>query len=199
MMHKITHLTKFTLLPLFALILIGCASTPQATESVALSPTSTPVPATDTPSDPAPADAVEPTTAVEPTEVPDVVAPAIFKLNLNTATGDEFQALIPDFSDRMVREFLEYRPYISIQQFRQEMGKYVDDAQIAEYELYVFVPVDVDESDAATLMQLPGVDEAIAAELMAARPYGSNEAFLAKLVEYVTEGDLAIATAYLAP
>lgn len=127
-----------------------------------------------------------------------MVTPAISKLNLNTATGDEYQALIPNFSDRMVREFLEYRPYISIQQFRQEMGKYVDDAQIAEYELYVFVPVDVDESDAATLMQLSGVDEAIAAELMAVRPFGSNEAFLAELVD-VTEGDLAIATTYLAP
>ena len=72
----------------------------------------------------------------------------------------------------MVREFLEYRPYVSIQQFRQEIGKYVDEAQVAAYEQYVYVPVNVDEADAKTLQQLPGVDEAVAAELIAARPYG---------------------------
>lgn len=78
------------------------------------------------------------------------------KLNMNVATGEEFQEAIPDFSDRMVREFGEYRPYISIQQFRREIGKDVDDEQIEAYERYIYVPVDVDNSDAATLMQIPG-------------------------------------------
>jgi len=53
------------------------------------------------------------------------------RLNLNTASSDDFSAAIPNFSGRMLREFLEYRPYISIQQFRQEIGKYVDEAQVA--------------------------------------------------------------------
>jgi DNA uptake protein ComE-like DNA-binding protein len=123
----------------------------------------------------------------------------LVKLNLNTATGDDFQALIPDFSDRMVREFLEYRPYISIQQFRQEIGKYVDEAQVAEYEKYVYVPVNINDSDAETLKQLPGVDDAIAAELIAARPFGSNDVFLTKLADYISEADLTIAATYLAP
>ncbi len=55
-------------------------------------------------------------------------------------TGDELLATIPNFGDRMVREFGEYRPYVSIQQFRKEIGKYVDAAQVAEYEKYVYVP-----------------------------------------------------------
>src|SRR4051794_16592347 len=38
------------------------------------------------------------------------------KLNLNTLTGDELLATIPGFSNRMVREFQEYRPYVSILQ-----------------------------------------------------------------------------------
>ena len=120
------------------------------------------------------------------------------KLNLNTVTGDELLNTIPGFGDRMVREFQEYRPYISIQQFRREIGKYVDDAQVADYEQYVYVPVDVNESDAETLKQLPGVDDAIAEELMAARPYDSNDAFLAKLAELVSSEDAAAASGYLA-
>ena len=119
------------------------------------------------------------------------------KLNLNEATGDDYLATIPDFSSRMVREFLEYRPYISILQFRQEMGKYVSDDQIAVYEQYVYVPVAVDDSDAATLIQLPGVDETIAASLMGERPFGSNEAFLAALANYVSAEDASAAAGYL--
>src|SRR5690349_10714428 len=69
------------------------------------------------------------------------------KLNLNTVSGDELLATIPNFPNRMVREFQEYRPYISIQQFRQEIGKYVDDAQVAEYEKYVYVPIAINDSD----------------------------------------------------
>ena len=53
------------------------------------------------------------------------------KLNLNTVTGDELLGTIPGFGNRMVREFQEYRPYISIQQFRQEIGKYVDAKEVA--------------------------------------------------------------------
>ena len=135
--------------------------------------------------------AAEPTTEV----LEEVIANT--KLNLNQATGDDYLAAIPNFSNRMVREFLEYRPYISIQQFRREIGKYVDEAQVAEYEQYVYVPVDVDESDAATLQQIPGVDETIANELMAARPYGSNEAFLTQLAEYLPAPEVAAAGGYL--
>jgi radical SAM superfamily enzyme with C-terminal helix-hairpin-helix motif len=97
----------------------------------------------------------------------------------------------------MVREFFEYQPYVSIQQFRREIGKYVDEAQVSAYEQYVFVPVSVDESDAETLQQIPGLAESIAAELMAGRPFGSNEAFLAKLAEYLSAEQTAVAASYL--
>jgi polyisoprenoid-binding protein YceI len=119
------------------------------------------------------------------------------KLNLNQATAAEFQATIPNFGERMVREFLEYRPYISIQQFRREIGKYVDAAQVTAYEQYVFVPIKVDEADAATLQQLPGVSQEIANTLIAARPYGSNEAFLTTLAQYVSGPEASLARSYL--
>jgi protocatechuate 3,4-dioxygenase beta subunit len=116
--------------------------------------------------------------------------------NLNTASADDFLT-IPDVGNRMVREFMEYRPYISIVQFRREIGKYVDEAQVAAYEEYVYVPIDVNGSDAETLKQIPGVDDATADALMAARPYESNAAFLAKLAEYVSEADAAFAANFL--
>ena len=119
------------------------------------------------------------------------------KLNLNTASEAEFMAAIPDFGKKMAHEFEEYRPYRSIQQFRKEMGKYVDAAKIAEYEKYVFVPINENEADAATLQQIPGLDEKEAGELVAGRPYASRDAFLSKLSEKVSAGELAVAKNYL--
>jgi DNA uptake protein ComE-like DNA-binding protein len=125
------------------------------------------------------------------------VSPVI-KLNLNTATAEEFMAGVPGMTNRMVREFMEYRPYVSIQQFRREIGKYVDQAQVTEYELYVFVPIDVNNSDAATLQQISGLDATEAEGLIAKRPFASNEAFLTELMPFVSEIELAQAATFLA-
>lgn len=119
------------------------------------------------------------------------------KVNLNTASEEEFLE-IPGVGEQMAHEFDEYRPYVSIQQFRQEIGKYVDEEQVAAYEEHVFVPVSPNESDAETLMQLPGVDADAASELAAARPYDSNEAFLERLAEHVSASEADEAEAYLA-
>ena len=59
-------------------------------------------------------------------------------LDLNTASDAEI-LLIPNLGDRMLREFKEYRPYTNIEQFRREMGKYVDDAEVARLERYVMI------------------------------------------------------------
>lgn len=97
----------------------------------------------------------------------------------------------------MVHEFEEYRPYTSIQQFRREIGKYVDAAKVAEYENYIFVPIDINKADAKTLMQIPGLDQAEAEALIAGRPYSSPQAFLAKLADKISASDLDIARTYL--
>jgi Dioxygenase len=131
-------------------------------------------------------------------ETTDVAAVVCTRLNLNELTGEQLQATIPNFPNRMVREFLEYRPYVSIQQFRREIGKYVGDEQVAAWEPYVYVPIDSNNVDAETLMQLPGVDETIAASLIAGRPYASNEAFLSVLGQVVDAQQVAEAGCYLA-
>lgn len=197
---KLTQLRLLLLAPVAA-ILVACggaaapaAPVDNAPATVAAAPTdAVDTPVADTPV--ADAQAATDTPAAETAE-PAVVA-TVAKLNLNTVTPDELLATIPDFGNRMVREFQEYRPYVSIQQFRREIGKYVDDDQVAFYEQYVYVPVDGNEADAATLQQLPGVDETVAAELIAARPYATNDDFLAKLGELTSADNAAAAGAYL--
>ena len=119
------------------------------------------------------------------------------KINLNDMTREQLLDTIPDMGSRMVREFFEYQPYVSIQQFRREIGKYVDDEQVAFYENYVYVPVDVNESDRETLMQIPGLDDEMADALIAARPFPSNDAFLTALADHLNAEQLEAAPSYL--
>lgn len=118
------------------------------------------------------------------------------KLNINTATEESFLT-IPGVGDKMAYEFEEYRPYVSIRQFRQEMGKYVDEETVAAYEQYIFVPIDANESDAATLLQIPGLDETEADALISGRPYDSMDAFANALSEYISEEEMETAKGYM--
>jgi DNA uptake protein ComE-like DNA-binding protein len=59
-------------------------------------------------------------------------------LDLNTATKEEIE-LIPGVGPRMRHEFEEYRPYTSMEQFRREIGKYVDANEVARLERYVTI------------------------------------------------------------
>ncbi len=114
------------------------------------------------------------------------------KLNINTATGEAFRS-IPDVGDEMVHEFEEYRPYVSIQQFRKEIGKYVDEDRVAAYEEHIYVPVSRNDSDAETLMQIPGLDEGEAEGVVKARPYKSDKMFFDALMSYISDEELATA------
>jgi DNA uptake protein ComE-like DNA-binding protein len=58
------------------------------------------------------------------------------QINLNTASREEIM-LIPGMTSRMAHEFEEYRPYTSLEQFRREIGKYVNQAEVARLESYV--------------------------------------------------------------
>jgi DNA uptake protein ComE-like DNA-binding protein len=59
-------------------------------------------------------------------------------MDLNKASGEEI-LLIPGVGARMRHEFEEYRPYADIARFRREVGKYVDNAEVARLEQYVTI------------------------------------------------------------
>ena len=57
-------------------------------------------------------------------------------INLNDVTTEEV-LLIPGVGERMAHEFEEYRPYEDMDEFRREIGKYVDEDEVARFERYV--------------------------------------------------------------
>lgn len=111
-------------------------------------------------------------------------------LNLNTTPEDDFK-MIPGVGDRMAHEFEEYRPYTSIQQFRREIGKYVDEAEVARYEPFVFVPVELNTASEADIKALPGVGDRMAHEFEEYRPYANLAQFRQEIGKYVDDKELA--------
>jgi DNA uptake protein ComE-like DNA-binding protein len=59
-------------------------------------------------------------------------------INLNSATDEDFLT-IPAVGSRMVREFKEYRPWRTKEQFDREIGKYVDAKETARLWRYFVI------------------------------------------------------------
>jgi DNA uptake protein ComE-like DNA-binding protein len=118
-----------------------------------------------------------------------------FPINLNTATDEQILA-VPGTGQRMLREFKEYRPYINVDQFKRELGKYVDADQINQWLGYVFVPTNPNTATEAQLMALKGVDDAMAKSIVAGRSYKDWAALKAVLVKKYDAKTLAALERY---
>ena len=75
---------------------------------------------------------------LKPEQLEELYGRMFVHVNLNTASKEAI-LLIPGVGNRMLREFKEYRPYKSIEQFRREIGKYVDEKEVARLERYVSI------------------------------------------------------------
>jgi DNA uptake protein ComE-like DNA-binding protein len=111
-------------------------------------------------------------------------------LNLNTATREQI-LLIPNAGNRMVREFQEYKPYKALAQFHREIGKYVDDTELARLEQYVFVPIDLNTATDADIQTIPGVGARMLREFKEYRPYKAMEQFRREIGKYVDQKEVA--------
>ncbi|NNM33099.1 MAG: hypothetical protein HKO53_08535 [Gemmatimonadetes bacterium] len=92
---------------------------------------------------------------------------------------------------RMAHEFEEYRPYTGMDEFRQEIGKYVDEDEVERLAAYVFVPIDLNTATPEEIMAVPGMDERMAHEFEEYRPYTSMDQFRQEIGKYVDEDEVA--------
>jgi len=111
-------------------------------------------------------------------------------VNLNSASRDEI-LLIPGVGNRMLREFLEYRPYAALAVFHREIDKYVDDTELARLEQYVFVPLDLNKASDADLLTIPGLGNRMLREFKEYRPYEGIERFRREIGKYVSKEEVA--------
>jgi DNA uptake protein ComE-like DNA-binding protein len=111
-------------------------------------------------------------------------------INLNAASRQEMQ-LIPGMGDRMIREFLEYRPYAGLAEFDREIGKYVNGTELARLAQYVFVPINLNTASDADILTIPGLGQRMLREFKEYRPYKAMEQFRREIGKYVDEKEVA--------
>ncbi|MEP7270510.1 MAG: hypothetical protein ABI882_03350 [Acidobacteriota bacterium] len=111
-------------------------------------------------------------------------------INLNTAPKEEI-LMIPGTGNRMLREFLEYRPYKALAQFRREIGKYVDAKEVERLEQYVFVPISLNNATDEDILTIPGVGPRMLREFKEYRPYQNIEQFRREIGKYVNAKEVA--------
>jgi DNA uptake protein ComE-like DNA-binding protein len=111
-------------------------------------------------------------------------------IDLNDTSREEI-LLVPGVGERMAHEFEEYRPYAHLDEFRREIGKYVDDDEVARLAQFVFVPIDLNTASDEDILSIPGLGDRMLREFKEYRPYTSIEQFRREIGKYVDEGEVA--------
>jgi DNA uptake protein ComE-like DNA-binding protein len=111
--------------------------------------------------------------------------------NLNTATDDEILSIPAAQSNRVLREFKEYRPYKSLAVFHREMRKYWDEAEVSRLEQYVFVPVNLNTATDEEILSIPAAQpNRVLREFKEYRPYTSLDQFHKEMRKYWDEKEV---------
>ncbi len=110
-------------------------------------------------------------------------------IDLNDATSEEI-GLIPGVGRRMTREFEEYRPYEALARFHREIGKYVDDEEVARLTQYVYVRIDLNTASGEDILSTPGVGPRMRHEFEEYRPYEAMSRFRREIGKYVDDDEL---------
>ena len=110
-------------------------------------------------------------------------------IDLNDVTNEEI-LLIPGVGNRMLHEFEEYRPYIALLQFHREIGKYVDDDELARLAQYVYVRIDLNSASQEEILSIPGVGPRMQHEFEEYRPYAAMAQFSREIGKYVDDEEV---------
>ena len=110
-------------------------------------------------------------------------------LNLNATTEEEI-LLVPGVGARMAHEFEEYRPYAHMAEFRREIGKYINDDEVARLEQFVFVPINLNTASDADILSIPSLGNRMLREFKEYRPYRQIEQFRREIGKYVDDDEV---------
>jgi DNA uptake protein ComE-like DNA-binding protein len=76
-------------------------------------------------------------------------------------------------------------------QFRKEIGKYVDEKEVARLEQYVFAPINLNTASDADIQTIPGLGPRMLREFKEYRPYKNIEQFRKEIGKYVNAKEVA--------
>jgi DNA uptake protein ComE-like DNA-binding protein len=109
---------------------------------------------------------------------------AFVHLNLNTATGPEI-LLVPRIAKQMTREFEEYRPWRTFEQFDREISKYVGAPETNRLKQYVFIPMNLNTATNEQFQTIPSLPGNMIREFNEYKPWKTKEQFDREISKYV--------------
>ena len=131
------------------------------------------------------------TPALTKAQLTEVYGKVFVHVNLNTATDEEILSIPAAQSNRVLREFKEYRPYKSLAVFHREMRKYWDEAEVSRLEQYVFVPVNLNTATDEEILSIPAAQSnRVLREFKEYRPYTSMDQFHREMRKYWDEKEV---------
>lgn len=126
-----------------------------------------------------------------PAQLTEVYGKVFVHLNLNTATDEEIRAIPAAQTNRVLREFKEYRPYRNLAVFHKEMRKYWDETEVLRLEQYVFVPINLNTATDEEILSIPAAQpNRVLREFKEYRPYTSMEQFRKEMRKYWDEKEV---------
>ena len=117
-------------------------------------------------------------------------------IDLNDVTDAEI-LLIPGVGDRMLHEFREYAPFAALAVFHREIDKYVDDAELARLEQYVYVRINPTTASDEDILSIPGIGARMLREFKEYRPWTALAQFRREMGKYVDENEVARMERYI--
>ncbi len=123
-------------------------------------------------------------------QLADLYGKMFVQINVNTASDEEI-LLIPGAGSRVTREFRDKRPYKTLAQFRNEIGKSADPKEVARLEQYVFVPINLNSASDDDILSVPGAGKRMVREFKEYRPWTSFEQFRKEIGKYVDKKEVA--------
>lgn len=130
-------------------------------------------------------------TSMVPEDAQEAVFTAVWvPMDLNSGSEATI-GMIPGVGERMTHEFLEYRPYVSMAQFRREMSKYVDEAEVERLASFVYVKLDLNTATDEEILAIPGIGQRMLREFKEYRPYTDMAQFRREMGKYVSESEVA--------
>jgi DNA uptake protein ComE-like DNA-binding protein len=130
------------------------------------------------------------TAHLSPEQAAELYVGLFLPINLNDVTNEE-RLMVPGVGRRMAHEFEEYQPYVAMEQFRREIGKYVDEEEVARLEQYVFIPIELNTASDEDILSIPGMGKRMLHEFKEYRPYVAIEQFRREIGKYVDDDEVA--------
>ncbi len=113
------------------------------------------------------------------------------RININTASMEELMS-IPGVGEKIAAEIEDYRPYVSLDHFETELGKYLDAESLKAVEGHITLGLaNLNTATEEELAGLPGMGPKIAAEIEEYRPFTSTTHLEGELGKYFDAETLA--------